>query len=203
MKPAQLLTLLGLTCLAGCDSNDMIHEPEWTLSRMLDQPRVDPYSPSGFFADGRGMRKPVAGTVPRDVVLGSPLFLDGYEGASYALTLPVSLTRALLEEGHEHFEIVCATCHGTLGDGSSPVAAKMQIRKPPSLLTPDIATFPPGRVYRVITVGYGLMPAIDYQLDVRQRWAVVAYLRALQRSQVARVADLSPAVRDELRKAQP
>jgi mono/diheme cytochrome c family protein len=196
MKLARLV--LTLVLMSSCDSSDMVHEPEWTLSRMLDQPRVDPYSPSDFFTDGRGMRRPVAGTVPRDAVLGSPLFLDGFENGAFATTLPMPVTRALLEEGHEHFEVVCATCHGTLGDGNSPVAAKMQIRKPPSLLTADIAGFLPGRVYRVASVGYGLMPAVDYQLDVRQRWAVVAYLAALQRSQVAQVADLPSRLRDEL-----
>jgi hypothetical protein len=203
MKLALFVALLSLLALAGCDSSDMIHEPEWTLSRMLDQPRYDPYSPSDFFADGRGMRTPVAGTVAREAVLGSPLFMDGYEAGSYAAEFPMPLTRAFLEEGHEHFEVVCATCHGTLGDGHSPVASKMQIRKPPSLLTPDIATFPPGRVFRVISVGYGLMPAVDYQLDVEQRWATVAYLKALERSQVALVRDLPAKLRDELSRALP
>jgi mono/diheme cytochrome c family protein len=197
-KRALLVAILPVVALWGCDSTDMIHEPEWTLSRMLDQPRYNPYAPSSFFADGRAMRKPVAGTVPRDAVLGAPLFMDGYEGGTYATTVPMPVTRALLEEGHDQFEVVCATCHGALGDGNSLVSAKMQIRKPPSLLTPDIASFPPGRVYRIVTVGYGLMPAVDYQLDVRQRWAVVAYLKALQRSQVALVVDLPPALRDQL-----
>jgi mono/diheme cytochrome c family protein len=202
-KLALLFALLGLAALSGCDSSDMVREPEWTLSRMLDQPRVDPYAPSDFFTDGRGMRTPVAGTVPREAVLGSPMFLDGYEGGQYAATFPMPITRALLEEGHDHFEVVCATCHGTLGDGNSPVAAKMQIRKPPSLLTPDIASFSPGRVFRIVSVGYGLMPAINYQLDVGQRWAVVAYLKALEHSQVAVVADLPAGLRDELAKAAP
>jgi mono/diheme cytochrome c family protein len=202
-KPAPLFALVGLLTLVGCDANDMVREPEWTLSRMLEQPRVDPYAPSDFFIDGRGMRTPVPGTVPREAVLGAPLLLDGYEAGNYAATFPVPITRALLEEGHDHFEVVCATCHGTLGDGNSPVAAKMQIRKPPSLLTPDIASFLPGRVYRIVSVGYGLMPAVDYQLDVGQRWAVVAYLEALQRSQVAVVADLPPGLRDELARALP
>jgi hypothetical protein len=202
MKRA-LVVLLSLSAIAGCDSSDMIHEPEWTLSRMLDQPRYDPYSPSDFFADGRGMRTPVAGTVAREAVLGSPVFMGGSEGGAYAAEFPMPLTRALLEEGHDHFEVVCATCHGTLGDGHSPVASKMQIRKPPSLLTSDIASFPPGRVYHVITVGYGLMPAVNYQLDVGQRWATVAYLKALQQSQVASVRDLPPELRNELSRALP
>jgi hypothetical protein len=203
MKLALFVALLSPWAIAGCDSSDMIHEPEWTLSRMLDQPRYDPYSPSEFFADGRGMRTPVAGTVAREAVLGSPAFMDGYEGGTYVAEFPMRLTRALLEEGHEHFEVVCATCHGTLGDGHSPVASKMQIRKPPSLLTPDIASFPPGRVYRVITVGYGLMPAVNYQLDVEQRWATVAYVKALEQSQSARVRDLPPELQSELAKALP
>jgi mono/diheme cytochrome c family protein len=203
MKPALLIAFVPLVGLAGCDSNDMIHEPEWTLSRMLDQPRVDPYAPSDFFSDGRGMRRPVKGTVPREAVLGSPLFLDGYENGVYAATFPMPVTRALLEEGHDHFEVVCATCHGALGDGNSPVAAKMQIRKPPSLLTPDIASFLPGRVYRIVSVGYGLMPAVDYQLDVAERWAVVAYLEALQRRQDARASDLPPELQAELAKEVP
>ncbi len=207
MKLARALKVRHLLALAlalgGCDATDMIHEPEWTLSRMLDQPRVDPYSESDFFTDGRGMRRPVTGTVPTNAILGSPLLLDGYENGSYGAAFPMPVTRALLEEGHEHFEVVCATCHGVLGDGNSPVAAKMQIRKPPSLLTPDIASFPPGRVYRIVQVGYGLMPAVDYQLDVRQRWSTIAYLQALQRSQVARVSDLPPALQAELVRAAP
>jgi len=202
-KPALLFALFGLVALSGCDATDMIREPEWTLSRMLDQPRVDPYAASDFFIDGRAMRTPVAGTVSREAVLGTPMFLDGYEGGQYAATFPMPITRTLLEEGHDHFEVVCATCHGTLGDGNSPVAAKMQIRKPPSLLTPDIASFPPGRVYRIVSVGYGLMPAVDYQLDVGQRWAVVAYLHALQRSQATVVAELPAELRNELARAIP
>jgi mono/diheme cytochrome c family protein len=79
----------------------------------------------------------------------------------------------------------------------------MQLRKPPSLLTADIASFPPGRLYHVITVGYGLMPANDYQLGPEQRWAVVAYLKALERSQRVKVRDLPVDVRAELERRAP
>jgi mono/diheme cytochrome c family protein len=201
----RLLVVL-LLCTGGslsCDSEENLHEPEWTLSRMLDQPRYEPYGQSTFFDDGRAMRKPVDQTVARETVLGTPLFVDGVEGGHYAETFPLPVTPTLLEEGRIQFGVVCATCHGVLADGNSPVAAKMQLRKPPSLLTDDIATFPPGRVYRVVTVGYGLMPANDYQLTIEERWAVVAYLKALERSQTAKVTELPPRLRAELQRQAP
>ena len=184
--------------LVACDAEENVHTPEWTLSRMLEQPRYEAYGQSSFFDDGRAMRRPVEFTIARETVLGTPSFVDGIEDGHYAEHVPLPLTLALLDKGRVQFGIVCATCHGVLGDGDSPVAAKMQLRKPPSLLTEDIASFPPGRVYRVVTVGYGLMPANDYQLDVEQRWAVVAYLKALERSQTARLTDLSAELRTKL-----
>jgi mono/diheme cytochrome c family protein len=193
------LFLLALACAsASCDGKENLRTPEWTLSRMLDQPRYEPYGQGAFFDDGRAMRKPVDGAVAREAVLGVPLYVDGIEDGGFAERFPLPVTNALLERGRIEFGIVCATCHGVLGDGNSPVAAKMQLRKPPSLLTSDIASFPPGRLYRVITVGYGLMPANDYQLGVEQRWAVVAYLKALERSQTAKIGDLAGDVRAEL-----
>jgi mono/diheme cytochrome c family protein len=192
--------LLSAVACLSCNAEENIHEPEWTLSRMLDQPRYEPYGQSSFFDDGRTMRRPVAGAIAREEVLGSPAFSEGLEDGHYAVHFPVSVTPALLEEGRDAFEVVCATCHGVVGDGDSPVAAKMQLRKPPSLLTDDIASFPPGRVYRVVTYGYGLMPANDYQLTAETRWAVVAYLKALLRSQTTRVGELPPDVRSQLEK---
>jgi mono/diheme cytochrome c family protein len=203
MRNLSVVVLLCASGVVSCDATDNLHAPEWTLSRMLEQPRYEPYGPSTFFDDGRAMRKPVAFTVAREAVLGTPMYLDGVENGRYAERFPLPVSRALLEEGRIQFGIVCATCHGVLGDGHSPVAAKMQLRKPPSLLTDDIASFPPGRVYRVVTVGYGLMPANDYQLDVDERWAVVAYLKALVRSQTASVSELPADLRTELESQAP
>jgi hypothetical protein len=203
VKRLLVTAILGASASVGCDAKQNFHSPEWTLSRMLDQPRYEPYGQSAFFDDGRAMRKPVDSTISREAVLGTPLHDDGIDYGHYADRFPFPVTLALLEEGRLEFEIVCATCHGVLGDGDSPVAAKMQLRKPPSLLTEDIASFPPGRVYRVVTVGYGLMPACDYQLTADERWAVVAYLKVLERSQVAKVSDLPPDLRAELQRQAP
>jgi mono/diheme cytochrome c family protein len=170
---------------------------------MLDQPRYEAYGQSELFDDGRAMRSVVKGTVSREAELGSALLRGGWEKGEYALDFPVPVTRELLARGHEHFEIVCATCHGVLGDGNSPVAAKMQLRRAPSLLDPRIASFPPGRIYRTITIGYGLMPAIDYQLGLTDRWAVAAYVKALEQSQRADVKDLPEPVRHELERSAP
>jgi mono/diheme cytochrome c family protein len=198
MRRLLFIVVLSASAALSCDGKENLHEPEWTLSRMLDQPRYEPYGQSAFFDDGRAMRKPVDSTIAREAVLGAPALVDGMEDGRYVDDFPVAVTGTLLEEGRAAFEVICSTCHGVLGDGNSPVAAKMQLRKPPSLLTPDITSFPPGRVYRIVTVGYGLMPACDYQLTIEERWAVVAYLKALQRSQTARVADLPPDVQKEL-----
>jgi mono/diheme cytochrome c family protein len=203
MRRLILVVALCAGSSLSCDSKQNLHEPEWTLSRMLEQPRYEPYGQSAFFDDGRTMRKPVDSTIARETVLGTPSLVDGKEGGRDVASFPLPVTDRLLEEGRVAFEVVCAACHGVLGDGNSPVAAKMQLRKPPSLLTEDIASFLPGRVYRVVSLGYGLMPAYDYQLTVEERWAVVAYLKALQRSQTARVGDLPPDVRSELEKEAP
>ncbi len=200
-----VLPALAASCLAlpACDASDNFHEPEWTLSRMLEQPRYEAYGKSELFDDGRAMRGVVPGTVAREAAQGSPLFLEGWEDGRYAERFPLPLTRALLERGQDAFETVCATCHGVLGDADSPVAAKMQLRKPHSLLSAEIEGFSPGRLYRVITVGYGLMPAFDYQLGVEERWAVAAYVKALERSQRARTSELPVSVRDELERSAP
>jgi mono/diheme cytochrome c family protein len=198
-----LPSLILLLALTACDPSDNLREPEWTLSRMLDQPRYEPYGQSELFDDGRAMRGIVPGTVAREAAIGSRLFLEGWDEGGYAERFPVPVTRALLESGHSSFDVICATCHGVRGDGDSPVATKMQLRKPPSLVSPDIASMAPGRIYRTIAIGYGLMPAIDTQLDVPQRWAVVAYVEALQRSQRVRVDELPGPIRDELARSAP
>ncbi len=93
----------------------------------------------------------------------------------------------------------CAACHGLAGDGDSPVARNMALRKPPSLHEPRIRALPAGRLYAVVRDGYGLMPSYAEELSVGERWAVVAYVRALQLSQGARLAELPPELRSEAR----
>jgi mono/diheme cytochrome c family protein len=193
------LTALALLVLAGCDVQGHFRLPAWSLERMLEQPRADAYERSAFFADGRTMQNLPEGTVPRSAVLGEPEITEGRtESGAYVAEIPVPLTMALLHEGKKRYEIVCAACHGERGDGSSRVARYMEIKKPISFLGEYHRAMPPGQVFATITHGVGLMPSYAVELDVTQRWAVIAYIDALVLSQGARVAELPEDVREEL-----
>jgi mono/diheme cytochrome c family protein len=161
--------------------------PEPDFERMIDQSKAQPYEAQPLFADDQAMRMPPAGTVVhmsraerqwqaahRDVETG--IGADGHELA----VVPEPLTAALLQRGRDRFEIVCATCHGPRGDGLSEVARHMEQRRPPNLLDAEVRGFSAGRIFRIITRGYGLMPSYERDLRAGDRWAVVAYLRALQ-----------------------
>jgi mono/diheme cytochrome c family protein len=154
---------------------------------MINQDKAQPYEAQALFADNQAMRMPPPGAVAhaprgerqwhaahRDVETG--IGADGHDVAA----VPEPLTAALLQRGRDRFEIVCATCHGPRGDGLSEVARHMEQRKPPSLLDAEVRAFSAGRIFRIITRGYGLMPSYERDLAAGDRWAVVAYLRALQ-----------------------
>lgn len=181
----RVAAMLAVLAIAACDDREAIHDPDPTLARMLDQRRADPYEAWPAFPDGKVMQEPPHGTVARDDDADEPR---------------PPLDRALLEVGRAHFEVVCATCHGVLGDGNSVVATKMEHRPPTSLHEPRIRALPPERIFAVASEGYGLMPAYAPMLSARERWAIVAYVRALQLSQAARVADLPESARTELAK---
>jgi mono/diheme cytochrome c family protein len=178
---------------AGCRRQQSLATPDPGLERMLAQPRVDPYAPSPFFADGRAMRRPPEGSLAVEDAIDDPIVRDGRDEAGhFATRVPIAFDRELLTLGRHRFETICATCHGILGDGVSVVAASMELRRPPSLHVARIRALPDGRIYQVILTGYGLMPSYAALLGVRDRWAVVAYLRALQlarRADVARLPD--------------
>jgi mono/diheme cytochrome c family protein len=168
------------------------------LERMLDQHKAEPYEASAFFEDGQSMRQPPAGTVPVARVTGPPELVSGMTArAEYVIELPMPLDAALLARGEDRFRIFCRTCHGPLGDGQSQVAENMKLRRPPSLHEARLREFPAGRLYRVVTEGYGLMPSHRESLSLRDRWAVVAFVRALQLSQNVPLAELPEPLREE------
>jgi mono/diheme cytochrome c family protein len=178
--------------VAGCDARQTLVEPDPHLERMLDQPKVEAYE--------QPMRRPPEGTVPADRETGDPLVRFGTADGRYATKIPVPVTREMVETGRARFETFCAACHGLLGDGNSAVAENFQLRKPRSLQDEGVRKDPPGRTYQVISEGYGFMPSYDVQLSIADRWAVVAYVRALQLSRNAPVATLPPDVRAEVEK---
>jgi mono/diheme cytochrome c family protein len=165
---------------------------------MMSQEKVKTYRESDIFADGISMRPPPAGTVPRERVIDPAIETGRNPDETPVARIPVQLTRELLETGRKRFEITCAACHGLVGDGKSLVARNMSLRKPPSLH--DYASRPDGYLFQVISEGFGLMPSYAGELEVEERWAVVAYVRALQISQRTRLAQVPPDVRARLEK---
>lgn len=170
-----------------------------TIDPMERQPKYKPFAANPFFEDGRAMRTPPANTVPRERIVQQPELTTGKDVNGEVLNaIPIPITRALMDHGRKNFEIRCATCHGLLGDGVSPVATQMSLRPPPNLLRG--AHTGPGHVFQVITGGYGLMGSYAAELNAGERWGVIAYLIALQRSQAASLSDAPPDVRAQLAK---
>jgi mono/diheme cytochrome c family protein len=183
-----LLLLAGLAA-AGCD----------VLDPMMVQQKVKLYRPSDFYEDGIAMRPAPAGTLAREELFApeveSGLGPDGKQLAR----MPIPMTRELVSLGRQRYDVVCAVCHGLAGDGESLVARNMSLRPPPSLHLK--VQNPDGWFYQVIAQGFGLMPSYASHLTVQERWAVVAYLRALQLSQRTRIDTIPPAERARLMQA--
>jgi hypothetical protein len=201
MKARMLSLVLAVAALAAaCDEN--------VLDPMADrQPRAMRYKESTFYADGLSMRGPPEGTVPRERITLNPRLTTGREPDGpmqpnaealphYVTTIPVPVTRKLLELGRKRFDITCATCHGPLGDGDSIVARQMALHPPPSLHR--YVEKPSGYFYEVINKGFGMMASYAAELNVEERWAIVAYIRALQLSQLTPVGELPAAERQRL-----
>lgn len=188
-----LLTLLPLT--PACTLL-----PPLDLERMIYQDRFTTWQACGYFADGRAMRTPPAGTVPRDAELGSPAIASG----EYVTAIPLPRSRALLHRGRARYEAYCAPCHGLRGDGQSMVALQMNLRRPPSLVDDAARALPAGRVYQVIDEGYGMMRSYAEDLvTAEERWSVVAYLDALRASHGVPLDALPPDALREAREALP
>jgi mono/diheme cytochrome c family protein len=197
-----LALLVGLAAVSSCD--------EQILDPMADrQPKSMRYKESDFYADGLSMRAPPEGTVPRERITLNPRLTTGRDPdgpvqpnmeaiPNYVATVPIPVSRKLLELGQKRFNITCATCHGPLADGKSIVATQMALRPPPSLIDPKYVAKPAGYIFEVATKGFGLMASYAAELSVEERWAVVAYLRAVQLSQTTSAGALPPDIRQQL-----
>jgi mono/diheme cytochrome c family protein len=184
---------LGLGALAGCDID---------FNRMYEQARYDEYEPSEYFSNGSIMRQPPLGTVPRSQPLGSPdlpEIMDGLRAGAPVARVPVPVTADVVRRGKNRYEIFCAPCHGLTGAARTQVSENMLLRPPPALVLPPVRTYPAGRIFRAVSYGYGLMRAYDAELGLADRWAVVAYVQALQLSQAIALEALPPAMQREAR----
>ena len=180
------LALGAAALLAGCEA----------LDPMITQQKVKAYRESEFWPDRISQRAPQPGTVAREDVLAPAIATGRGPDGKVLQRVPLQVDRKLLEHGRSRFDIHCAVCHGYLGDGVSLVARNMSLRPPPSLLAR--AQQPDGWYFQVMSEGFGVMPSYASALTVEDRWAIVAYLRALQLSQTARVESLSAEERARL-----
>jgi len=170
LRPA-LGLLAALVTVAGCQE-------------MRDQPRVDPLEASEFFDDGMGARPLAPGTVPRGHLGRDPHFATGRIGNQLAQSFPILVTRKVLERGQGRYNIFCAPCHGRVGDGLGMVVRR-GFKQPTSFHTDRLRDAPAGYFFDVMTNGFATMPSYAVQVPPADRWAIAAYIRALQLSQNA------------------
>jgi len=164
----------------------------WSACRldMQVQPRLNPHARSDFFADQRSARPPVEGTVARGQLHEDSYFYTGKIGSNPGDSMPFPVTKEVLQRGRERFDIFCAPCHSRLGDGNGFVPSRGFSRKPPSYHIPRLQKAPLGYFFDVMTHGFGIMPDYASQIPPEDRWDIVAYIRALQLSQSASMADV-------------
>jgi len=158
---------------------------------MHNQPKVKPLRESDFYADKRSARPIVPGTVPQGQLEEDSYYYTGKVGNNYATEFPFPVTEQVLRRGQERFNIYCSPCHSAIGDGNGMIVAR-GFKKPPSYHTDRLRNAPVGHFFDVITNGFGAMGDYSQQISVQDRWAIVAYIRALQLSQAATRADVPP-----------
>jgi hypothetical protein len=179
------LALVGVLALAGCRQD------------MQNQPKYKPLAASDFFGDRRSERPLLEGTVARGELRTDDLLYTGKREGKDADLFPFPVTEEVLRRGQERFNIFCSPCHGRTGEGNGMVVER-GYRRPPSYHTPALVKAPVGHFFDVMTNGWGAMPDYASQVPVRDRWAIAAYIRALQATYVP-VGELPPTEQDRVR----
>ncbi len=203
------LMILAVFVAAGWRGHYFSKPPIEVFTDMVRQPKVLPQTPSDFFPNGRSARRSVEGTVPLGYAMPSSgeqagvVFSSGPEymatgriGAQWGAGFPMPVTKVVMEQGQETFGIYCAACHGETGAGNG-MAFRYGLATVQSLLQPRIREMPEGEIFNTITHGKNTMFGLGSRIPVPERWAVIAYLRALQKSQGGATIDNVPAAERE------
>jgi mono/diheme cytochrome c family protein len=183
------LAVASVVALSGCARGCTSSRPPIHLNpSMDDQPKVLPQTASEFFYNGQSMREPVPGTVPigglqEDVALFTGKGADG----QFVATIPVPVNEALVERGHQRYGIYCQPCHDARGDGKGILFQRGNVPTA-SFHQEKILKYPDGRIFDVITNGTGLMSGYRWPIPPADRWAIIAYVRELERKRLASVA---------------
>jgi len=188
LHPNWKLAILTLTLAAGSVG---------CRQDMQDQPKFIPLRPSSFFADGRSERPLAEGTVARGHLNDTSLYSGVGPDGNPLRTLPFPVTKDDLKRGQERFNIYCAPCHDELANGNGMIVRR-GFRHPPSLHIDRLRSESDGYYFDVITNGFGAMPDYSAQIPPADRWAIIAYIRALQLSQNATINDVPADARGQL-----
>jgi mono/diheme cytochrome c family protein len=164
---------------------------------MHDQPKYIPLRESAFFGDARSARPVVEGTVARGQLHDDELLETGKLAGQDAAVFPFAVDARVMARGQERFNIYCAPCHGRTGQGDGMIVRR-GYRRPPSLHQDRLREAPVGHFFDVITSGFGAMPDYAEQIQAADRWAIVAYIRALQLSEHAALSDVPATARERL-----
>jgi hypothetical protein len=179
------LFLLCFGLLVGCRQD------------MHDQPKYEPLETSSTFSDGRASRPLIEGTIARGHLNEDVALYTGKNGKDFVPKIPFELTKQVIDRGQERYNIFCTPCHDLVGNGLGMVVRR-GFKKPPSLHITRLQEAPDGYFFDVITNGFGAMSSYAEQVPVRDRWAIVAYIRALQLSQHSTLQDVPAPQRQDL-----
>ncbi|MFI5280761.1 MAG: c-type cytochrome, partial [Gemmatimonadales bacterium] len=183
--PYALIACVLLLAMTGCRQD------------MHDQPKYQPFERNAFFADQRASRALVPGVVARGHLDEDQAFFTGKADGAPVSTNPLPLTRDVLLRGQERFDIYCSPCHDRVGGGEGMIVQR-GYKQPPSLHSDRLRSVPDGYLFQVMTKGFGGMPSYAPQVSARDRWAIAAYIRALQYSQHATLTDVPESERAAL-----
>lgn len=191
------LALLALALLTGCRGQPSEKSPIHLVPDMDWQPKYGAQEESSFFEDGRTMRPLVPGTVPQGHLNEDDAYYRGKEGDKYVAVAPIEVNAKVLERGQQRYGIYCAPCHDASGHGQGMVV-KRGFPLPLDLSSERVREMPDGEMYEVIADGVRNMPSYRNQIPVEDRWAIVAWVRVLQRSQHATIEDVPAEFRDRI-----
>ncbi len=189
LRALALASVVGVTgCARGCTSS---RPPIHINPSMYTQPKVLPQTASDFFYNGASMREPVPGTVAIDGLKEDAVFFTG-KGAdgTFVAKIPVPVNDTLVERGHDRYHIYCQPCHDARGDGKGILFQRGNVPTA-SFHQEKILKYPDGQIFDVITNGQGLMPSYRWPIPPADRWAIVSYVRELERERLARAASAS------------
>jgi mono/diheme cytochrome c family protein len=198
-----VLSVLAVVGIAGRRGSLSRRPPIELFPDMNRQPKLRPQTPDAFFADGKSSRVPVAGTIAREDIHYADLPVNtGREPGTtnFVANIPVEVTAQLLARGQQRFQINCSPCHGAQGDGNGITRRIKAMATVANLHDKRIVELADGEIFNTITYGKNLMGPYGANVTIEDRWAIIAYLRALQLSQLGTVDDVPEQVRSTLKK---